>query len=124
MSSQLLSIGSLAEATNMSVSALRYWDDRGIIEAAKRVGGQRRFEPDTVGRVNFIQRCQETGFSLEQIMVILDDSVGQWQQLVDQKLIDLEEQRRRLDEMIDLLREVRKCGCQVVATCTFPAPCC
>ncbi len=115
--SELLAIGQVAEATGVSISALRYYDAIGLIETVTRVGGKRRFSPDVVGRIRFAQQSQEAGFLLEEIMTILDDTVGQWQHLIDTKLAELEARRANLDTTIARLTEMRRCGCQVVADC-------
>ena len=112
-----VSIGVIAEQTGVSVATVRYYDDIGLITAAGRVGGKRRFDQSTVGRVNFVRRCQATGFSLEEIGLILDDSSGQWQRLVTAKVDELRRSRDELDRMIAILEEVGRCGCSVVASC-------
>ncbi len=121
--SELLTIGAVADATGVTTSALRYYDDRGVISPAARIGGQRRFDPTVIGRVNFIQRSQQAGFSLDDIVAMLDDTAGQWRALVDRKLVELTDKRARIDEMIELLTEVRACGCDVVATCDRAPSC-
>ncbi len=114
---RLLPIGEVAEATGIAVSAVRYYADIGVISSAARVGGKRRFDPATIGRVTFIQRAQEAGFSLEEIGTILDDETGSWRVLVADKLIELTERKDRLETMISMLAEIRDCGCGAVASC-------
>ncbi len=119
---RLLSVGEVARETGMSVSALRYYDDLGLISNTARVGGKRRFEPNIIGRVSFIRRAKEAGFTLEEIGAILDDRAGSWPALVDKKLIELSARRDRLNLMIEMIREIRECGCEAVASCpSFPA---
>ena len=119
---RLLPIGEVAETTGIAVSAVRYYEDIGMISAATRVGGKRRFDTDTVGRVRFIRTAQEVGFSLEEIRTILDDELGGWRDLVDAKLVELHDRRNRLDTMISMLTEVRDCGCGAVASCPLVSP--
>ncbi len=116
-STDLLAIGEVAKTTGISVSAVRYYEEIGVISSAARVGGKRRFDQATIGRVSFIRRAQEAGFSLEEIGTILDDETGIWRVLVDDKLIELTERRDRLDTMISMLAEIRECGCGAVAAC-------
>lgn len=115
--SDLLSIGQVAATTGIAISAVRYYDKIGLIEATTRVGGKRRFAPDAVGRVSFIRRMQEVGFSLEEAGQILDDTVGGWRELVDNKRAELLDRRNQLDAAIVMLEEVATCGCSVVADC-------
>lgn len=116
-STDLLAIGEVAKTTGISVSAVRYYEEIGVISSAARVGGKRQFDQATIGRVSFIRRAQEAGFSLEEIGTILDDETGIWRVLVDDKLIELIERRDRLDTMISMLAEIRECGCGAVAAC-------
>ncbi len=118
----LLPIGEVARSTGLAVSAVRYYDEIGVITASARVGGKRRFDPDTVGRVSFIRRAQEAGFSLDEIRMILDETQGGWHGLVEDKLTELSERRDRLDTMIDMLAEIRDCGCDAVSNCPRAIP--
>lgn len=119
----LLAIGAVAERTGLSVSAVRYYDEIGVISASERVGGKRRFSEATIGRVNFIRRSQDAGFSLEEIRAMLDDTQGEWRSLVDDKIIEVTERRHQLGEMLDFLGEMRDCGCVVVTRCPRAVTC-
>ncbi len=110
-------IGQVAQASGVSVSVIRYYDELGLVTPVRRVGGQRRFGPDAVSRVAFIRRAQATGFSLTDIKGLLDDQDGGWPGLVDRQLTELRRRRDELDVMISTLEEVRRCGCDVVAQC-------
>lgn len=115
--SRELAIGEVAVETGVAVSAIRYYDELGIVAPSSRVGGKRRFSPDVIGTVSFVRRAQEAGFTLEEIKRILDDQAGEWADLVAVQLDRLREKRAELDVMIATLEEVRRCGCQVVAAC-------
>ena len=113
----LVPIGELSAATGVAVSALRHYDEIGVITPAERVGGKRRFTRDTVGRVNFVRRAQRFGFTLNEIRDILDDTSGQARQLAADKIDALRAQQVELATMIELLEEMMACGCEVVARC-------
>ena len=68
--------------------------------------------------VHFIRRAPDAGFSLDEIRLILNDRARAWPSLVDAKLAELSERRDRLDSMIEILHEVRACGCEVVESCS------
>lgn len=121
-SADLLAIGEVARSTGIAVSAVRYYDEVGLIAAAGRVGGKRRFDPGTVGRVSFIRRAREAGFSLDEIRLILSDEDGGWHHLVESKLVELTARRDRLNTMIGMLAEIRACGCGAVANCPRATP--
>ncbi len=118
MSTQtLLQIGELAAATGTTISALRHYDDLGVITPVERVGGKRRFSAATIGRVNFVRGAQKFGFSLLEIRDILDDQSGRSRQLVEEKIAALRAQQVELATMISMLEEMKLCGCAVVAEC-------
>jgi len=112
-----LAIGEIAEACRVKVSAVRYYSDVGLLSISRRVGGKRRFPPAAIARVQFIRRCQESGFTLDEISGILNEDSGRWRDAVDTKLIELRVRRQHLDETIDLLTEIRACGCAAVDHC-------
>lgn len=116
-SREAVPIGSIARDTGVTVVTLRHYDQVGLIAPIMRVGGKRRFSPDTVGRVNFIRRAQRAGFQLDEIKQLLDDRDRRWPDVVEEKLKELRERRRELDAVIDMLEQISECGCTVVADC-------
>lgn len=114
---QRVSIGELAAATGVTVSALRHYDDVGVISPVDRVGGNRWFGSEAVGRVNFVRRSQRFGFQLAEIRDILDGSSGLARQRAADKLEDLRAHQIELETVIQLLEEMIACGCQVVSEC-------
>ena len=113
----LVPIGELASATGVAVSALRYYDELGVITPAERSGGKRWFNSTAIGRVNFVRRAQRFGFSLSEIRDILDDETGQTREIAAEKVAELRAQQIELGTMIELLEEMLACGCHVVAVC-------
>jgi len=62
-----LTIGQVAERTGAATSALRYWEDLGLITSVRTTGNQRRYERATIRRVSFIRAAQRVGLSLDEI---------------------------------------------------------
>ena len=63
----LIAIGELAARTGVAVSAIRFYETRGLVEALRTGGGQRRFLRADIRRVSFILIAQQMGLSLEEI---------------------------------------------------------
>lgn len=86
----MLAIGDLAERTGVAITALRYYDELGLVRPAARVGGQRRYEHDAVKEVGVVLFLRDVGFSLDEIgrMVRGHD----WRVLVRRKIAELDEQ--------------------------------
>src|SRR3990170_5840743 len=62
-----LSIGAVAERAGVNVSALRFYEERGLIRSRRSDGGQRRYQRSVLRRVAFIQVAQRVGLTLEEI---------------------------------------------------------
>lgn len=67
MRDEQLTIGELASRTGVAGSALRYWEDLGLLPAAPRVSGQRRYPLSAVGLVGTILVLRDVGFTLREI---------------------------------------------------------
>lgn len=111
---ELLSIGSLADASGVSTRSIRYYEQQGLIESQRTDSGHRRFEPLTIDRVILIQRLYAAGLSSKEIEPVLPcmmDESARTSLLVDllrdyrQRLArEIRKQRetiRILDEVID-----------------------
>jgi MerR family mercuric resistance operon transcriptional regulator len=67
-----LTIGKLADATNVNVETIRYYQRRGLLdEPPKPLGGHRLYAPEQIKRVRFIKRAQALGFTLEEVGALL-----------------------------------------------------
>ncbi len=72
MLGEAMTIGRLAKAAGVNVETIRYYQRRGLIEEpAKPPGGQRRYADSIAGRLAFIRRAQQLGFSLEEVKGLL-----------------------------------------------------
>ncbi|MFI5272346.1 MAG: MerR family DNA-binding protein, partial [Ktedonobacterales bacterium] len=89
-----------------------------------RVNGRRRYEPSTLKRLRVIERGQHAGFTLGEIReLFFGFAVGthpalRWEELARRKVIELEEQSRRIQAMRGLLQEGLRCGCLTMDQCT------
>lgn len=70
--SEGLSIGEIASRTGLAVSAIRYYEDEGLVAPWRNAGGQRRFQRADIRRLSFIMVAQQFGFTLAQIKAELD----------------------------------------------------
>jgi len=63
----LLTIGQVADRCGLATSALRYYEERGLIESQRTKGGQRRYRREVLRRIAFISAAQNLGRSLDEI---------------------------------------------------------
>ncbi|HKE98042.1 MAG TPA: MerR family DNA-binding transcriptional regulator [Actinomycetes bacterium] len=95
MGDRHLTIGELAKCTGVATSALRYYEELGLLPAPGRVSGQRRYPESAVGLVGAILLLQDVGFSLRESKELLasrTQAVEGWRSLAHRKLADLDEQ--------------------------------
>ncbi len=124
-----LSIGQVAERTGAATSALRYWEDLGLIHSVRTTGNQRRYERATIRRVSFIRAAQRVGLSLDEIGAALDTlpegrtpTAGDWARLSRGWRRRLDEQIRRIEKLRDQLDACIGCGCLSLRTCALNNP--
>ena len=107
---QLLSIGELAERTGVATTALRYYDELGLVRPTARASGRRRYATSAVAEVGAVLFLREVGFTLAEIgSFMAAGGRRSWQKVVDRKLAELAEQQHRLDVARTALEHARKC---------------
>jgi DNA-binding transcriptional MerR regulator len=67
---EFLTIGELARCTGTTTSALRYYDELGLVRPSRRVSGHRRYAADAVAAVGVVRFLQEVGFTLAETKLI------------------------------------------------------
>ncbi|WP_256795792.1 redox-sensitive transcriptional activator SoxR [Terrabacter sp. Ter38] len=124
-----LTIGQVAERTGAATSALRYWEDLGLISSVRTTGNQRRYERATIRRVSFIRAAQRVGLSLEEIGAALSTlpdartpTATDWARLSRAWRGRLDEQIRRIEKLRDQLDSCIGCGCLSLRTCALNNP--
>jgi DNA-binding transcriptional MerR regulator len=107
-------IGEVADATGVSTKALRYYEREGLLhEPDRTAGGYRDYRPEIVTRVGFIKQARAAGLTLRQIgeiLTIRDDGrppCGHVEELVDERLADVEVRLRELRRARTQLRQLR-----------------
>jgi MerR family redox-sensitive transcriptional activator SoxR len=124
-----LTIGEVATRSGVAVSALRYYEERGLIRSTRASSGHRRFHRAVLRRVAFIVFAQRVGLSLEEIAAELaqlpsdripveedwEKLTGNWVTRIDARIAELERLRRGLTHCIG-------CGCLSVAACAMVNP--
>ena len=121
---RFISIGDLARRTGAAVSAIRFYEEKGLLTSLRTRGNQRRFLRSDIRRVSFILIAQKLGLALAEIERELSalpqgrtPTLGDWERIsrsmrdsIDEKIALLELTRRKLDECIG-------CGCLSLAKC-------
>jgi MerR family transcriptional regulator, redox-sensitive transcriptional activator SoxR len=125
----LVAIGDFARRAGVAASALRYYEELGLIWSERTSGGQRRYARVMLRRVAFIRAAQTVGLSLDEVRTALarlpDERTpnkadwnkvsATWVRRVDQRIAELEQLRATLNSCIG-------CGCLSLRTCRLYNP--
>jgi MerR family redox-sensitive transcriptional activator SoxR len=118
-----LTISQVAGQFGLRSSALRYYEQIGILPKVDRISGQRRYDEASLRRLAVIQRARDAGFALEDIRELFAGfrptvpASQRWQQVSQRKLREIEESIARLSAMKDLLRRMSNCKCDALDEC-------
>ena len=124
-----LSIGEVSHRTGAATSALRFYEDQGLIHSERNAGGQRRFHREVIRRVSFIRAAQQVGLTLSEIHEFMST-------LPDNRTPTRDDWTRvsaswgpRIDEQIQLLERLKDrvagcigCGCLTMDVCPMFNP--
>lgn len=116
-----MSIGEVAAVSDTPATTLRFYERRGLIEPPTRVGGQRRYSPNILGRLMVIKFCRIAGLSLDDIeRVITDRSPDRTvtKQMAQQQLAVIDAQLAELQLARRMMQAVTNCSCGHVEACT------
>ena len=124
-----LTIGELSARSGVAVSALRYYESRGLLTSTRTSGGQRRYARSALRRVAVVQAAQRVGLSLAEVSQAMaclpvDHAPGKaewtrlsrtWRARLDARIAELERVRDDLDGCIG-------CGCLSLRSCRLYNP--
>lgn len=124
-----LTIGEVAARSGVATSALRFYEDQGLIDSERTDAGHRRYPRAVLRRVAFIVFAQKVGLSLDEIRAELarlprnrapdradwSKLSGGWTRRIDARIAELQRMKAGLAECIG-------CGCLSLDRCRFANP--
>lgn len=124
-----LSVGQLAERSGVAVSALHFYESKGLIRSRRTTGNQRRYTRDTLRRVAFIRISQRVGIPLADIRRALESlpeertpTAEDWARLSEAWRGDLDVRIAQLQQLRDDLTGCIGCGCLSLKACALANP--
>jgi MerR family transcriptional regulator, redox-sensitive transcriptional activator SoxR len=126
---ELLTIGEVAQRSGVAASALRFYEERGLIESERAGSGHRRYPRPVLRRIAFVVFAQRIGLTLEEIGAELaklpphrapnrrdwSRLSATWTARIDERIAELQRLRSGLTECIG-------CGCLSLDRCTLANP--
>jgi DNA-binding transcriptional MerR regulator len=116
----LLTIGELARRAGVTASALRYYEELGLLPPPARVGGQRRYPESAERLVAVILLYSDAGFTLAEQKALIaprDGTPDDRRQLMRRKLAELDEQIDRAQAVREALRHGLRCPHEDITQC-------
>lgn len=124
-----LTIGEVAARSGVAVSAVRFYDEQGLVDSVRTPAGHRRYLRSTLRRIAFIRAAQQVGLSLADIQVALASLPGgrtpnraDWARLSRGFQARLDEQIASLERLRDGLTSCIGCGCLSLQRCRLYNP--
>ena len=123
MPDQLLTIGELARRTGRRASSIRYYEQIGLLPEPGRVGGQRRYQPDSVRALAVIDTAQRAGLSLDEIKALLAagrgsrDAVEELRSIAARKVPQVTAMIEHAVLVRNWLEQASRCECPSLEEC-------
>jgi MerR family redox-sensitive transcriptional activator SoxR len=118
-----MKIGELAGRSGFNASAIRYYEQCGLVAAPNRIGGQRRYSEEAVYQLLLVRFAGDMGFTLAEIKLFLcglrsGTPVGKrWRKLARHKIKAVDEARERSKRLRSLLDHMLRCRCGSLKVC-------
>ena len=123
-----LTIGEVARRTGLRTSALRYYEEAGVLPPPKRLNGRRLYGEEAVRVVEVLRFAQRAGFTLDEIRTLFhgfgaDTPLNErWDSLAKAKVAELDALIERAARMKQAILAGLGCGCVRVEDCVVAAP--
>lgn len=119
-----LTISEVAQQVGLQASAIRYYEQIGLLPLAQRMSGQRRYDTTVLYRLAIIQRARQLGFTLDEIRQLffgfrnVTRASQRWQTLSRKKLAELDSLMDGIKTVRSLLRKMmQNCRCDTLEQC-------
>lgn len=126
---QPLTVGEVSQRSGVAVSAIHFYEQKGLINSWRTDGNQRRFHRDVLRRIAVIKVAQRLGIPLSEIATALSTlptgrtvTASDWQQLSAQWREQLDDRIDKLTRLRDQLSDCIGCGCLSVDACKLRNP--
>jgi len=124
-----LTVGQVAACSGVTVSAIRFYETKGLLVSRRTTGRRRRYTPDVLQRVVIIKAAQSVGAPLSAVHELLlslpegrAPTAADWSALLTRWRTDLEQAIANLGELRSELDNCDRCGCLSFETCPLVTP--
>jgi DNA-binding transcriptional MerR regulator len=105
----LVGIGDAARLLGLNASALRYYEQRGLVRPVSRQGGRRMYDAPRLRRLALVQIMRRLGVSLDAAAALLHEPSGEWRRHLNEQIAELDVLIARATAARDLLSHATAC---------------
>jgi MerR family redox-sensitive transcriptional activator SoxR len=116
-----MTIGQVAKQSGLAASAIRYYEQAGVLPKPMRIGGRRQYNPSVLERIAVLERAKACGFTLAEVRQLFygfregAPPSERWLTMARGKIAELDELARKITATKELLQH--PCACQNLAEC-------
>lgn len=116
-------IGAIAQRAGIQPSAIRFYEQLGLLKSPERINGRRRYTQDVLQQLRAIQVAQQAGFTLNEISTLFsgfsDDTPvsDRWREMAKRKISEVDALISKAERMKQVLEEGLRCGCVELDDC-------
>ena len=118
-----LTIGEVARRAGLRTSALRYYEDAGLMQPVRRAHGRRVYDNTVFESLALIRLAQDAGFTISEVRHLLSGfdratpASARWRSLAQRKLDEVNARIERAERMRELLERLLRCRCETLGEC-------
>jgi MerR family transcriptional regulator, redox-sensitive transcriptional activator SoxR len=118
-------IGVIAQKAGIQTSAIRFYEQLGLLKPPPRLSGRRRYSSEVLQQLRAIQIAQQAGFTLNEIGTLFsgfseDTPVSErWREMAKRKVAEVDALVSKAQRMKQVLEEGLRCGCLELKDCMF-----
>jgi MerR family transcriptional regulator, redox-sensitive transcriptional activator SoxR len=116
-------IGAIARQAGIQTSAIRFYEQLGLLKSPARMNGRRRYDSDVLQQLRAIRVAQHAGFTLNEIGTLFsgfseDTPVSdRWREMATRKIEEVDALISKAQRMKSVLEEGLRCGCVELEDC-------
>jgi MerR family redox-sensitive transcriptional activator SoxR len=120
---EAMSIGTVARRAGLQASAIRYYEQAGLIRPTRRVNGRRVYDSSIFESLAIVRLAQDAGFTIAETKRLLTGfdratpASERWRSMAERKLADVTQRIEQANRMKDVLERLLHCRCDTLGEC-------